>query len=641
MSGLSGVMGGLGKFGLAAQGIQFAGSAIGTVIDKLSKPISLAAEFEGTSTALATLVGDMKVADGLLAQVKKYGDDTSFDFPELAASARSLVAFGANAGDALTDLKRLGDVAAGVQKPIQELAVNYGKARVQGTLFAEDINLFTEAGIPVISEMARVVGVSQDKIKKLGSEGKLTFPILQEAFRRMTAEGGKFYGMTDKMGQTTLGMWSTLKGGVEELYRKLGEPINDALRPLMKDINTNWLPKLSSGMSTAISTIRIAVAKGNLGDLLRDALVLGLARVGNFAEGLFNYLPALLGVGLEGVANTFNGTFSKNGLDALTKFGSGLLKAIQAAGTFIWSAIGDPIRDIAAGFQASLELAGNIFLDAIGQLDPSLRKTFAELKADALAEMSPGNLTSRAKDELKSATQDLTDGLVSLYKAGKDVVQNAKTPEFKQGTSFNQPARIAANNLANAIKQGQAAEDKKAKESKDNTKALEENTTSQEQQSAELKKAISAANVEKAAKTKEYKPWREQRADALADRRAQVAARASQGYSRDRQHTARGSSLDYLKGKGLSNVGTGSSLDYLKGKGLSDRSDAGVRGVGRRGEAAAGAIQKEGAERKVVARVNRRQDAQGNDNPAVAALQQLLTAVQTMQKSFDQKLGVA
>jgi hypothetical protein len=37
-------------------------------------------------------------------------------------------------------LRRIGDVSAGVQAPISEIAELYGKARVQGRLFAEDIN---------------------------------------------------------------------------------------------------------------------------------------------------------------------------------------------------------------------------------------------------------------------------------------------------------------------------------------------------------------------------------------------------------------------------------------------------------------------------------------------------------------------
>jgi hypothetical protein len=47
-------------------------------------------------------------------------------------------------------LRRIGDVSAGVQAPVGEIVELYGKARVQGRLFAEDINQLTGRGILII-----------------------------------------------------------------------------------------------------------------------------------------------------------------------------------------------------------------------------------------------------------------------------------------------------------------------------------------------------------------------------------------------------------------------------------------------------------------------------------------------------------
>jgi tape measure domain-containing protein len=79
-------------------------------------------------------------------------------------------------------LARIGDVSAGVQAPVNELAELYGKARVQGRLFAEDINQPTGRGIPIIGELAKPFGVSDSEVKKLIESGQVSFPAIEQAF---------------------------------------------------------------------------------------------------------------------------------------------------------------------------------------------------------------------------------------------------------------------------------------------------------------------------------------------------------------------------------------------------------------------------------------------------------------------------
>ena len=66
---------------------------------------------------------------------------------------------------------RVGDIAAGTNQDFNELAVVFGKAKVQGRLFGEDINQLTGRGIPIIGEFAKQFGVAEGEVKKLVSEG--------------------------------------------------------------------------------------------------------------------------------------------------------------------------------------------------------------------------------------------------------------------------------------------------------------------------------------------------------------------------------------------------------------------------------------------------------------------------------------
>ena len=198
------------------------------------KGVKLAAELESTSVAFETMLGSASKATEVMKNLKKLGAETPFEFPELADAARKLIAFG-ESGDTVTEtLRRIGDVASGVQAPIAEIAEIYGKARVQGRLFAEDINQLTGRGIPIIQELAKQFGVTDNEVKGMVEDGKIGFPELEKAFISLTAEGGKFYGMMSKQSQTTLGLFSTLKDAFNELLTEFGKPINDAIKPILE-----------------------------------------------------------------------------------------------------------------------------------------------------------------------------------------------------------------------------------------------------------------------------------------------------------------------------------------------------------------------------------------------------------------------
>lgn len=174
------------------------------------------------------LIGGKDEAREFIDDLRSLGARTPLEFPELADAGQQLVAFGVAAKEVPETLRRIGDVSTGVKAPLGEIAEIYGKARVQNQLFAEDINQLTGRGIPVIQEFARILGVPEAEIKKLASEGKITFPMLEAAFVNLTNEGGKFGGMMDRISQTSTGKWSTVKDDLGSIATTLGKPIDAA-----------------------------------------------------------------------------------------------------------------------------------------------------------------------------------------------------------------------------------------------------------------------------------------------------------------------------------------------------------------------------------------------------------------------------
>jgi tape measure domain-containing protein len=220
-SGLKGL-----KTTIAGAAAAFGGLSIaGASVDFARGAIKAVADYEAVNISLETFLGSADAAKKLFGELEQFSIKTPFTPEQVNNAAKSLLAFGEPVEGLQTTLGRIGDVASATGKDFNELSVIYGKARVQGTLFAEDINQLTEAGVPVIQLFADQLGVSAGEVKKLGSEGKISFANLEQAFTTLTSEGGRFFGLTDKLSQSTSGRLSTLEGNWAELQRTVGEGV--------------------------------------------------------------------------------------------------------------------------------------------------------------------------------------------------------------------------------------------------------------------------------------------------------------------------------------------------------------------------------------------------------------------------------
>jgi len=341
-SGLAGI----GRGGAAAlqKGFAVAGTALKAAVGGALaggaaaagiavKSVMAAADFEQTKVAFTTLIGDAAKAEETLAQLHQLGAETPFEFPELADAGRKLIAFGEGADTVADTLRRIGDISAGVQAPINEIAELYGKARVQGRLFGEDINQLTNRGIPIIQELAKQFGVSDSQVKKLVADGKVGFPQVEQAFISLTSEGGKFAGMMEAQSKTTSGLFSTLKDGFNEVLLALGTPINDAIRPLVEQAIglvqklTPLAAEAGKRVKEAVMFVIAAFKSGKILDLLTSGLKLAFAvGVNALVNGFRTAVEFFWKLLTDGAMWKSLGTTL---LGLVAGFGAALLKAFQ------------------------------------------------------------------------------------------------------------------------------------------------------------------------------------------------------------------------------------------------------------------------------------------------------------------------
>ena len=217
----------------ATAGGTLLGNAIGSTVGMLQglgdelesigeKSIKLAADFESTELSFRVMIGDTQEADKLIADLRTFSNTTPFQFTELANAGRQLLAMGVDAKDVVTDLRMIGDVSSGLHQPIGDIAYLFGQIKSRGSASAIELRELAMRGVPIYAELAKTLHMSVEEVRKLTSEGDVSFDKIQTAFRSMTSEGGRFNNMTEQQAQMLNGLYSTLEDAIQNVQIALG-----------------------------------------------------------------------------------------------------------------------------------------------------------------------------------------------------------------------------------------------------------------------------------------------------------------------------------------------------------------------------------------------------------------------------------
>ena len=185
-----------------------------------SDVIEATGKMQQLQVALSTILQDKSKADQLIADIVQFAAKTPFNLDDVATGAKQLLAYGSSADNVVNELSMLGDVASGLQIPIGQLIYLYGTLRTQGRAMTVDIRQFAGLGIPIYEELAKVLGVSKDQVGELVKEGKVGFKEVEQAFKNMTSEGGKFANLME----SSAGTWPQRLSNIEDtLFQKMNE----------------------------------------------------------------------------------------------------------------------------------------------------------------------------------------------------------------------------------------------------------------------------------------------------------------------------------------------------------------------------------------------------------------------------------
>lgn len=231
-SAMSTFKGTLGAIATAGAVKQIASSLFSLGVES----VEAAANVEKLKTQFETLTGSQEKSNALFEQLKEFSATTPFQLNNIAEASAQLLSFGFAAESVRGRIEKIGEVAAGSNSDLKEVALIYGQVAAAGKLTGERLLQLQERAIPIGSALANTLGVAESKVKDLVSSGVVGFDEFERAFNSLSEEGGLFTGSLDKQSQTLNGAISTLKDNIELLKVELGEAFAPAILSGVKSL---------------------------------------------------------------------------------------------------------------------------------------------------------------------------------------------------------------------------------------------------------------------------------------------------------------------------------------------------------------------------------------------------------------------
>lgn len=294
--------------------------------------VQVRGEFQKLETAFGVLLGNKAQADKLMADAVTLASTTPFGLQDVSAGAKQLLAYGFAAEDIIEDLRRLGDVSAGLGLPLERLTYLYGTTMTQGRLYTRDLMQFTTSGIPLLRALADQFGVAEGEVQKLVEAGEVGFPEVQKAIYAMTGEGGQFNNMMGELSKTIPGQIEKLKDAWQVMLNDIGKGQQgviagsvDAAAYLVENYET--VGKVIVGLITTYGAYKAAIIANSVALGIQQQMLLQTALSGQ-ALTKWQALQAVVTTRLTKLQAMFNKTALANPYVLVTTLVVGLVAAM-------------------------------------------------------------------------------------------------------------------------------------------------------------------------------------------------------------------------------------------------------------------------------------------------------------------------
>lgn len=216
--------------------------------------IEIGGEFQKQHIALQSILGDGAKTDAMFSKIKNLAIESPFTFQQLAGYTKQLAAFQIPYEELYDTTKRLADVSAGLGVDMGRIILAYGQVRSAAFLRGQEVRQFTEAGIPLLDELAKKFSQLENRVVSVGevfdkiSNREVPFEMVKEVFTDLTNEGGKFYNMQAKLSDSLSGKLAKLKDAYQIMLADIAQANNSLLGgsvDMVRMLTEHWRELLS------------------------------------------------------------------------------------------------------------------------------------------------------------------------------------------------------------------------------------------------------------------------------------------------------------------------------------------------------------------------------------------------------------
>ena len=178
--------------------------------------------FQDIESSMEVFLGSAQKASKFTSNLKDYAWYNTFEFDELAAASKQLIAYGTAADNVIPIIDKLSNVATATKQPLMELVQIYNKSKNIGFLDMRTTQQWASRGL-----------VLTDVLKEMGETvngTKITFEQLDKALDHVTQEGGMFAGIMEKMMPNLSMSMGQLHDDLSLMWNEIGEAMQDPMR---------------------------------------------------------------------------------------------------------------------------------------------------------------------------------------------------------------------------------------------------------------------------------------------------------------------------------------------------------------------------------------------------------------------------
>lgn len=264
----------------------------------INKMIEIRGEFELQQRSLQAIVQDKDKANEVWQKTVDLAVRSPFRIKELVTYTKQLAAYRIETEKLYETNKMLADISAGLGVDMNRLILAFGQVKAANYLRGTELRQFTEAGIPMLEELAKLYSEMENKLvsaadvfDRISKRGVL-FEDVEEVLKRMTEAGGVFYQMQEKQAETLKGQISNLKDSIDLMLNDMGRANDGALKFSVKSVKllVDNYEKLVPVLKTIIALLAIYKINAKLAAREAAGLALSWSSVGTSLKNMLGTL---------------------------------------------------------------------------------------------------------------------------------------------------------------------------------------------------------------------------------------------------------------------------------------------------------------------------------------------------------------